>query len=343
MRKKFSGSAVPRHYVFVLQDGTFVIQWAEKRVQDILTGKILPFSYTVDFGHAITDGELHKLKIAGRVEHFTRRYVWIYALPERGRYDRPLTTLDRAAEQVRVYYIATTLPEAELETVVTLLPTLNLTHEVKVSVREHTLAIVGSTIQPFTNIQDAEEVLQELRQADPGRFSGASIGVMEMALRTNGDQPETDSESTTLNLDALIQSQSDTTVTEGKQAVIINPNDEERGKIRSMMTDALKMTVYDGETGREMLPIIEDVVPDVIILDLALPDTHGWTLIKKIREIPELRRVCLLVISDEPSDMVFAIKVVRVAAFLSRPLNFRKLREKLWLILRASNGCETGG
>src|SRR5574337_598202 len=100
MSKSRSGSVVPRHFVFIMADGAFVVQLNENRVQDLLTGQF----HVLDdrsYGHAITDYELNQLKVAGLVEDFNRNYVWLFRLPEPHNYDSRVKTQERTHNRIR--------------------------------------------------------------------------------------------------------------------------------------------------------------------------------------------------------------------------------------------------
>jgi len=248
MKRKFSGSAVPRHYIFVLLDGTFVIQWAERKVQDIMTGQFRKFNYTEDYGHAIMDGELYKLKAAARVEHFNRRYIWIFALPERGRYDKELKTLERNPNRIRAFYITTPLPKSQLDNVQAILPSLNLTQLIQAKIQNDQVAIFGDANQPFYLLQDVEDVIQRLLEGAPDVFAGASVAMFEMAVNNDKTlrQPvvEEVGRDGIVNLETLIRSQSDISVTKGKIAVVIGEKQPlEKQALIKLLTETLKMQV----------------------------------------------------------------------------------------------------
>jgi DNA-binding NarL/FixJ family response regulator len=53
-------------------------------------------------------------------------------------------------------------------------------------------------------------------------------------------------------------------------------------------------------TGRELAPMIQKQNPDILLLDLNLPDSDGFTLLKKAKEIkPELLVIILTMYQDE--------------------------------------------
>lgn len=82
------GKPINRHSIYVLKDGTPVIDWDDGLVQDLLSGDFLHCSRG-ELNHAIREDELEMLIRAGRVEGYDARQVYVYALPE-----PPRRTLD---------------------------------------------------------------------------------------------------------------------------------------------------------------------------------------------------------------------------------------------------------
>jgi hypothetical protein len=74
-----SGTPVNRDWIYVLQDGTIVIEWEVGNLQDIQTGDFLQQGA---FGHPVQDSELERLRLNGRIEKFDARIIYLRALPE---------------------------------------------------------------------------------------------------------------------------------------------------------------------------------------------------------------------------------------------------------------------
>lgn len=334
MTRKFTGSAIPRHDIFVLQDGTSVVQWTDKSVQDILTGQFLPYT-RAEFDHWIRDDELTKLQAAGRVEHFTQRHVWLYALPERPQPPPTHEASSRASHRIRAFYITTALPQSQLENVIAILPSLQLPIVLRVKIHDERVAIYGPDDAPFTNLQDAENVLTLRTQRARQLFQGASVAVYEMALGRGTPRHERETDDA-ISLDTLILALSDHSITQGQQVVmVVNHNAGESDQIEKMLSEDMRMSVTRYHTARQALPHLEDNPPRLALIDLNLPDIHGWEFIRNLREIRSLQNLHIIVLSSNPVDEVFAVKVARVAAYLPYPINLHKLREKIWLLIRS--------
>lgn len=76
-----TGTPISRQWIYMLQDGTPVIDWGDGKVQDMYSGDFKPFDEK-DYSHPITDRELDVLKNAGRVSKYDSKDVYVNSLPE---------------------------------------------------------------------------------------------------------------------------------------------------------------------------------------------------------------------------------------------------------------------
>jgi len=332
MKKIQSGTAIPRHFVFIMADGAFVVQLSDNRVQDLLSGHF----YTLSddrYGHAITDHELNQLKSAGRVEHFNRNYVWLTALPEPHVYEKR-TTQERLPNRVRLYYINTTLPKSKLHVVQGMLAGLGLADEVMASERSDSVAIISKNEKPFVELKEAENIQKELASRAPHLFDKSVIAFVETRRNTDG-VPNSVPAIGNPDLTTLIASQTDTVLTTHKQVVLLLNQPEERESIQELCRE-MKMDVRLAETGTDALHLLEDGHSDLLLMDLQLPDMHGWAMLAKVKEIDELRDLPIIVIADYSmsSQQSLALAVAKVDVYLVRPVSRALLRQNIWLALK---------
>ena len=79
-----TGTQIARQHIHVLKDGTFVVDWGDGRVQDLMTGEFMRIDDS-EFLHVIYDAELDILTRRGRVLDYTSQDVFLAPLPESGR------------------------------------------------------------------------------------------------------------------------------------------------------------------------------------------------------------------------------------------------------------------
>lgn len=83
-------------------------------------------------------------------------------------------------------------------------------------------------------------------------------------------------------------------------------------------------TVYDGISA---LSAAEEFFPDVVLLDLALPKLDGFQVATRLRQSPQMQRVCLIALSGygRESDIARS-KQVGCDYHLLKPANFDDLQ-----------------
>jgi CheY-like chemotaxis protein len=91
---------------------------------------------------------------------------------------------------------------------------------------------------------------------------------------------------------------------------------------RTMRREGYRVhTAHDAETGFSLL---QKVKPQVITLDLLLPDQHGWLLFEKIKEDPELKDIPVIIISIM-DDRKYTYKR-QAEEFLTKPIRRETLK-----------------
>lgn len=89
-------------------------------------------------------------------------------------------------------------------------------------------------------------------------------------------------------------------------------------------------------SGKDFFDIFEKVRPNLILLDIMLPDMDGYTILTKIREIDE--RVPVIIVSAK-SDEISFVKGLNKGAddYMSKPFSILELMARVRTNLRRAN------
>mgnify|MGYP005837109231 CR=1 FL=1 len=333
MTRKLDGSPIPRHLIFVLRDGSFVVQWDAEHVQDMFTGTQRPFR-DAEYGHAITDFELETLRDSGRVAHFDRAYVWLHALPEGERFAK-FRTREKVSGRVKRFYLNTTLPGEYLQQVQSRLQELGLQKWYTAREQSGLVAIVKQDGRPFTRLAEAEAAQNMLRRAAPQLLKDAAVAFME--FNTHRAPPGDDFNTVdVLDLDTLIASQTQTFTHEHKIVVGVDQDEDFLSETAEIM-NALGVEFFPVTTGQKALHTIEDLEPDLVLMDLVLPDTHAWEILAKMKANQALAKIPVIIVSalGTQADQVFALTVAKVSDYLVKPVAPGRLRQSVWAALKS--------
>lgn len=108
---------------------------------------------------------------------------------------------------------------------------------------------------------------------------------------------------------------------EGK--ILIIDDEEDIGKLFKKTLPKYK--VIHVLTGKEALDKVKEVLPDIILLDLVLPDMSGVTVLRKIKKIfPDI----LIIILTAHGDIETAVETMKLGAYdyLTKPLPLHRLK-----------------
>ena len=86
-------------------------------------------------------------------------------------------------------------------------------------------------------------------------------------------------------------------------------------------------TVYTANSGEKGLHKAKKLLPDIIILDIVMPDIDGWTVYKKIKSTKLLSEIPIIVTTI--GDYEHMAKDFGVVDFLSKPIEWNALSEML--------------
>jgi CheY-like chemotaxis protein len=98
--------------------------------------------------------------------------------------------------------------------------------------------------------------------------------------------------------------------------------------IRGMLAAALRQHGYqvllagDGAEGQRALTIHH---PNVVLLDLAMPDVNGWDFLQRLQETGHLGRIPIIVVSAHVRVEPQALLQMGVSAILPKPFNLPDL------------------
>lgn len=78
---------------------------------------------------------------------------------------------------------------------------------------------------------------------------------------------------------------------------IVEDTTEARRLIRRILQSQGNFTILEASNGREGLEVIQKEIPDLVILDLMMPEMDGFTVIEELRKNPETATIPVIVVT----------------------------------------------
>jgi diguanylate cyclase (GGDEF)-like protein/PAS domain S-box-containing protein len=95
--------------------------------------------------------------------------------------------------------------------------------------------------------------------------------------------------------------------------------------------------VQDAESGAVALSLLHKIRPDLILLDVIMPEIDGFTFCERLRAMPDMERIPVLMMTGlEDTDAIRRAYLVGATDFITKPINWLALGYHVHYILRAS-------
>lgn len=87
--------------------------------------------------------------------------------------------------------------------------------------------------------------------------------------------------------------------------------------------------------GEEGIKALEGQVPDLILLDLMMPDIDGWEVFRQVRANPRLQHVPVVVVTAKAQsiDKVLGLHIAKVDDYITKPFGPQELIEAVERVL----------
>ncbi|MFZ5919704.1 MAG: response regulator transcription factor [Chloroflexota bacterium] len=116
--------------------------------------------------------------------------------------------------------------------------------------------------------------------------------------------------------------------------VLIIDDDPEVGKIVKAILKPLDLTLYQAFSGPEGLKLAYEIHPDLVILDVMMPNMDGFDVCARLREMSTVPILMLTARSNE-KDIVQGFNV-GVDDFVKKPFNKNEFEARVRALLRRS-------
>ncbi len=98
--------------------------------------------------------------------------------------------------------------------------------------------------------------------------------------------------------------------------------------------------IYEAGSGKEAFELFDERDYQMIILDVMLPDTDGWTILRKIRD-KSRTPVIMLTARAEEEDKLFGFDL-GADDYVTKPFSAKELMARIKTVLKRNNVVTTG-
>ncbi|MBF2049908.1 MAG: response regulator [Leptolyngbya sp. IPPAS B-1204] len=123
-------------------------------------------------------------------------------------------------------------------------------------------------------------------------------------------------------------------VSEASRILVIDDIEDNAFLLQTLL-ESEGYRVEVASSGPVGLSLIETTPPDLVLLDVMMPEMNGFEVVQRIRQNPNLPFIPILLISGHAEDASAQIAGIRVDGFVSKPIDFEELLSRVRAILQS--------
>lgn len=114
----------------------------------------------------------------------------------------------------------------------------------------------------------------------------------------------------------------------GKPTILVVEDDPDLRRILGLQLRTEGFTVVEAEDGAAAFEVLQDLLPDCVVLDLMMPRMDGFAFLKRIRSLNRTADVPVLILTaSEDRRHKSKSNQYMADAFLNKPYNLQELTE----------------
>ena len=122
---------------------------------------------------------------------------------------------------------------------------------------------------------------------------------------------------------------------EKKKKVLCIEDEEEMIDLIKLILERKGFEVLGAVGGKEGLEVIRREMPDLILLDLMMPEVDGWEVFRQMRADEQLKDIPVIVVTAKAQsiDKVLGLHIAKVDDYVTKPFGPQELLKSVNRVL----------
>jgi DNA-binding response OmpR family regulator len=128
-------------------------------------------------------------------------------------------------------------------------------------------------------------------------------------------------------------------MTDNERTVVCIEDELEMIELVRLILGRHNFQVIGAVGGQQGLNKIEEVNPDLVLLDLMMPEMDGWEVYQKMKASETMRNIPVIVVTAKAQsiDRVLGLHIARVDDYITKPFGPQELLESVERVLNSKN------
>jgi two-component system response regulator VicR len=124
---------------------------------------------------------------------------------------------------------------------------------------------------------------------------------------------------------------------EERKKVVCIEDELEMIELVKLILGRSKFDVTGAVGGHEGLQKIGEIQPDLVLLDLMMPEMDGWEVYQKMKASEDMRDIPVIVVTAKAQsiDRVLGLHIARVDDYITKPFGPQELLDSVERVIRS--------
>jgi len=116
-----------------------------------------------------------------------------------------------------------------------------------------------------------------------------------------------------------------------KKTILCVEDESEMIDLMRLILERRGFRFLGAEGGQEVLDLIRQEQPDLILLDLMMPGVDGWEVYRQLKADADLKEIPVIVVTAKAQsiDKVLGLHIARVDDYITKPFGPQELLESI--------------
>jgi len=126
-----------------------------------------------------------------------------------------------------------------------------------------------------------------------------------------------------------------TSMAEVKKTVVCIEDEPEMIDLVKLILGRRGFELTGAMGGREGLEAVRRIKPDLVLLDLMMPDMDGWEVYQQMKADPEMQKIPVIVVTAKAQsiDKVLGLHIAKVDDYVTKPFGPQELLQSVEKVL----------